>query len=272
MAVDASGRITALISGTVTVTGALTDAQLRATPVPVSGTVAVSNMIAAVETGLAKDVNIGIVTETAPGTDTASSGLNGRLQRIAQRLTSLIALLPGSLGQKARAASLAVTLSSEDITALTPVTGLTDAQLRATPVPVSGTVTANTGLSQPLTDAQLRASAVPVSLASVPTHAVTGSGTFTTKETRATTPTQTSVSVTNTNTVVLASNVNRLGATMYNEGSATCYLKLGATATTSAYTVQMASGGYYEVPYGYTGAIDGITSASTAQLRITEVT
>ena len=40
---------------------------------------------------------------------------------------------------------------------------LTDSQLRATPVPVSGTVTANTGLTQPLTDAQLRATAVPVS-------------------------------------------------------------------------------------------------------------
>src|SRR5438874_497635 len=38
--------------------------------------------------------------------------------------------------------------------------GLTDTQLRATPVPVSGTVTANTG---GLTDTQLRASAVPVS-------------------------------------------------------------------------------------------------------------
>ena len=31
------------------------------------------------------------------------------------------------------------------------------------PMPVTGTVTANTGLSQPLTDAQLRAAAVPVS-------------------------------------------------------------------------------------------------------------
>lgn len=41
---------------------------------------------------------IGDVTETAPATDTASSGLNGRLQRIAQRLTSIIALLPTSLG------------------------------------------------------------------------------------------------------------------------------------------------------------------------------
>lgn len=82
------------------------------------------------------DTKIGSLTETAPATDTASSGLNGRLQRLAQRLTSIIALLPGSLGQKARAASLAVTLSTEDITALTPITGLTDAELRATPVVV----------------------------------------------------------------------------------------------------------------------------------------
>lgn len=40
---------------------------------------------------------------------------------------------------------------------------LTDAQLRASAVPVSGTVTANTGLSQPLTDTQLRATPVPIS-------------------------------------------------------------------------------------------------------------
>jgi len=44
------------------------------------------------------DTKTGALTETAPGTDTASSGLNGRLQRIAQRLTSLIALLPAALG------------------------------------------------------------------------------------------------------------------------------------------------------------------------------
>jgi hypothetical protein len=44
-----------------------------------------------------------------------------------------------------------------------PVAGpLTDAQLRASAVPVLGTVTADTGLAQPLTDAQLRATAVNV--------------------------------------------------------------------------------------------------------------
>lgn len=46
----------------------------------------------------ATDTLAGAVIETAPATDTASSGLNGRLQRIAQRLTSMIALLPTALG------------------------------------------------------------------------------------------------------------------------------------------------------------------------------
>ena len=36
------------------------------------------------------NAELGVVTETAPTTDTASSGLNGRLQRIAQRLTTLM--------------------------------------------------------------------------------------------------------------------------------------------------------------------------------------
>lgn len=88
---------------------------------------------------------------------------------------------------------------------------------------------------------------------------------------RALTPTQTSVSVTNTSTSILVANNSRKGATIFNEGSAICYLKLGATASTTSYSVQMASLGYYEVPFGYVGAIDGITSASTAQLRITEI-
>jgi hypothetical protein len=61
---------------------------------------------------------VGPLTETAPASDTASSGLNGRLQRIAQRLTSLIGLFPATLGQKTMAASLAVTLASDQPAAL----------------------------------------------------------------------------------------------------------------------------------------------------------
>lgn len=65
------------------------------------------------------DARIGIVTETAPASDTASSGLNGRLQRIAQNLTTLNtsvnasnAQLPTSLGQSTMANSLTTALAS----------------------------------------------------------------------------------------------------------------------------------------------------------------
>lgn len=87
------------------------------------GGVATRQRVAAAGIGgaaLATDTSVGSLTEAAPATDTASAGLNGRLQRVAQRLSSIIGLLPGSLGQKARAASLAVTLSTEDVAALTP--------------------------------------------------------------------------------------------------------------------------------------------------------
>lgn len=78
---------------------------------------------------------------TAPSTDTAAAGINGRLIRLAQRLTSLIALLPTSLGQTNMAGSLSVTVASNQ--SAVPVSGpLTNTELRATAVPVSGPLTA----------------------------------------------------------------------------------------------------------------------------------
>lgn len=118
---DTQIRATPLpISGTVS-TGGLTDTQLRASAVPVSGPLTDTQIratalpvsaaslplpsgaatSAAQTTGNATltqiDTDLGALTETAPATDTASSGLNGRLQRISQRLTTLIGQLPGAL-------------------------------------------------------------------------------------------------------------------------------------------------------------------------------
>lgn len=53
------------------------------------------------------EVLTGGVTETAPATDTASSGLNGRLQRIAQRLTTFLAALGSSTAAKANVSASA---------------------------------------------------------------------------------------------------------------------------------------------------------------------
>lgn len=181
---------------------------------------------------------LGTVTETAPTTDIASSGLNGRMQRISQRLTTLItnigtplqsggsvlvsnASLPITattlplptgastsasqtsgnnslasidtktppLGQALATASAPVVLTAVQIATLTPLAsvgvnnfpatqavtgaffqatqpisgtvatgGITDTQIRATPLPVSMSNTLA------LTDTQLRASAVLVTM------------------------------------------------------------------------------------------------------------
>lgn len=70
------------------------------------------------------DTILGPTNETAPANDTAASGLNGRLQRVAQRLTSLIALLPASLGVKVSTAALPVVLASDDAQIGTKVTAI----------------------------------------------------------------------------------------------------------------------------------------------------
>lgn len=59
------------------------------------------------------DALLGSLTEVAPANDTALSGINGRLQRVAQRITSLIALLPSALGTTTAANSLPVTLATD---------------------------------------------------------------------------------------------------------------------------------------------------------------
>lgn len=62
------------------------------------------------------DGRLGSLTETAPSNDTNSSGINGRLQRVAQRLTSIIALQPPAIGPQAKAAALAVTVATDQPT------------------------------------------------------------------------------------------------------------------------------------------------------------
>jgi hypothetical protein len=102
---------------------------------------------------------------------------------------------------------------------------------------------------------------------------VSGVGTFSVQEVPAPTAISTNVSASVSSVVLLSSNSNRLGATVWNDSTtATLYLKLGTTASTSSYTVQVFPSGYYEVPFGYIGEIDGIWSAAVGAARISELT
>lgn len=81
-----------------------------------------------------------------------------------------------------------------------------------------------------------------------------------------------SVASSATNTTLLSSNSARLGATVYNDSSAILYLKLGATATTSDFTIKVFPLSYYEVPFGFTGRVDGFWASVNGFARIGELT
>lgn len=88
---------------------------------------------------------------------------------------------------------------------------------------------------------------------------------------RSATSSVTNVTASTSNVTLLASNSNRLGASIYNDSTRDLYLKLGATASTSSFTVKVRKGAFYEVAFGYTGIIDGIwESGVTGAARVTE--
>lgn len=97
--------------------------------------------------------------------------------------------------------------------------------------------------------------------------------TVTTKEVRSATGTQSNVASSASSVTILASNANRLGAAVYNDSTAILYLLLGsATASATVYTVQIGQGGYYEVPFNYTGQLTGIWASANGNARVTELT
>lgn len=93
------------------------------------------------------------------------------------------------------------------------------------------------------------------------------------QESRVSTSTLSNVSSSATSVTVLASNSSRRQATVYNDSTAILYLKFGATASATSYTVQLPAAGYYELPQPvYTGILDGIWASANGNARVTELT
>jgi hypothetical protein len=81
-----------------------------------------------------------------------------------------------------------------------------------------------------------------------------------------------SVAASATSVTLLASNSSRKGASIYNDSTKNLYIKLGSTASSTSFSILLNNGGYYEVPFGYTGVIDGIWNIASGNARITELT
>lgn len=221
-AVPVSGTVN--VSGTVPVSGPLTDTELRASAVPVSGTVTANVTFPATQP-VSGSVSVSNFPATQPVSGTV--GISGTVP------------VSGTFWQTTQ-----------------PVSGpLTDTQLRATAVPVSGTVTANTGLTQPLTDTQLRASAVGVTLPNATTSALT---TFTST----------------TSAQILASSSSRRGVVLSSPSTNTgiCYVVLGtSTASATACSFLVNPGDVINIT-GVTTALTGIWSAASQTLFVTDLT
>lgn len=81
------------------------------------------------------------------------------------------------------------------------------------------------------------------------------------------------------NVTLLAANPARQGATIFNSSTAILYVKCGAMATTSSFTVVLSAGGttvsadaFFVIPFGYTGRIDGIWASANGNALVTEFT
>lgn len=90
--------------------------------------------------------------------------------------------------------------------------------------------------------------------------------------TTSSTSTSSSVSASATSITILASNSNRKGGTIWNNSTAKLYIEFGATASTSAFVATLEAGGYYEIPFGYTGAISGIWASANGNALVRELT
>ena len=89
---------------------------------------------------------------------------------------------------------------------------------------------------------------------------------------RSATATKANVSAAVTTTALIASNTSRLGASVFNDSTSAMYVNLGASASTTAFVVKLAAASYYEIPFGYTGAVNGIWDTATGAARVCEFT
>lgn len=161
--------------------------------------------------------------------------------------------------------------ATQPVSGTVTVAQATAANLNAT---VTGTVAATQSGTWNITNVSGTVS-LPTGASTAANQAteITSLASLVTNTNESTTSAITSVAGSSSSVSLLALNTSRKMATFYNDSTAILYLKLGATASTTSYTVQLVAGAYYELPWkSYTGAIDGIWASATGSVRITELT
>ena len=276
--------------GQVTVTGGLTDVQLRASAVTVGGTVTVGNFPAS------QAVTFGAVTGSVsvlnfPAsqavTFTDASLTNTQLRASAVTVGGTV-----TVGNSLTVSSMPAVSGTVTLGAGTAQIGSVTASISGT-VPVSGTFFQAT---QPASLASLPALAagtnqigsvtasisgtVPISISSVTVGnsvtigslpAISGTVTANTFAVQGTAVTTSNFTSTTASTVLANFNATREVLTIFNEGAGNLHVSVGATCTTIAYQVRLSAGDYYEVPNHQTTITHSAVFATAGTARICEV-
>lgn len=266
-----------LRAAAVPVSGPATDTQLRASPLPVSAAALPLPAGAAQETGGNLDAILAKIIAT-PSTEATLALIKAKTDNLdvalstrtkpadAQTVSGTVATTSAAASQ-ADGHSVAIGATADADTALTVIGRLKKlVALFAAGLPAA--LGAGGGLK-----VDGSGTALPVSLASVPSHAVTNAGTFAVQSTStsATTSTVTNVAASATNVTLLAANAARRGATFYNDSTVNLTLKHGATASATSRTLVLQPGGTYELPLPvYPGIIDGLWASATGSCAVTE--
>ncbi len=244
------------IAGTITTTGGLTDTQLRATAVPVSGTFYQATQP--------------VSLATAPTTP-----VTGTFWQATQPVSIATApvLVAGSaiIGKVGIDQTTPGTTNGVQVNAALPAGSNVIGHVIVDTAP-------STAVTGPLTDTQLRASAVPISVATIPSHAVTNAGTFAVQNTTPTALTIHSAAITiGTSAVRLTYNGSAPSATRVllvaqylTGGTANCFFgPSGVTSTSTTRGVQMAAGQIFTFSND-AGDYYAICDASSQTFLITE--
>jgi hypothetical protein len=96
-------------------------------------------------------------------------------------------------------------------------------------------------------------------------------GTLATRKVPLASATVTQVASNTASVTLQASNGSRRSLIVFNDSTATLYLKYGSAASSSSYTVKMAPGDYWEMPLPvYTGIVTGIWTSANGSALVTE--
>lgn len=86
------------------------------------------------------------------------------------------------------------------------------------------------------------------------------------------TSTPNSVTAATSSGTILAANSNRRGATIWNNSTANLYIDFDSVASTSDFALRISAGGYFEMPFNYTGIISGVWDAVNGNALVRELT